>query len=164
MDVSLAKGSCAEQMIEHQVNDHTRARDVDPQGISPARNGLVFEIAATQAVHESDDDQRDDGSGKEGVADQDREVNGPRPALSLKTDAANVSVIPQVRNQEETRSTDGGDHQRAVGRDLTAADLCPSGSHQHGAGAVQTSVDHREDRVVGHDWIMPPAWSSADSR
>src|ERR1041384_4619758 len=93
MDVSLAKGSCAEQMIEHQVNDHTRARDVDPQGISPARNGLVFEIAATQAVHESDDDQRDDGSGKEGVADQDRKVNGPRPALSLKTDAANVSEI-----------------------------------------------------------------------
>src|SRR5689334_8007448 len=64
--------------------------------------------------------------------------------------AADVRVVPQVRNEKEAGGAHRGDHQGAVRCDVAAPDLGASRSHQHRAAAVQARVDDREYRVIRH--------------
>lgn len=72
-------------MIEHEINDYAGYGHIQPERVSPASNGPVPVEALAQSASQCDDHQRDDGSREHSVRDQDAEINGSRPAFTLKS-------------------------------------------------------------------------------
>jgi hypothetical protein len=61
---NLAARSFALHPKEHQINDHPGNRDVQPQGIGPARDHAMPVKLPAQSARESDQHQRHNSDGK----------------------------------------------------------------------------------------------------
>src|SRR3954447_334893 len=79
-------GLRAEDVVEHEVDDDAGDGNVHPDGVGPAGDSAVANILLAECAGESDDHEWHDCCGEDGVADEDGEVEGARPALSLKAD------------------------------------------------------------------------------
>jgi len=95
-------------MIEHQINNDARDRDIQPQRQRPARNSLVSNEVASRCPVKCDEDQWNDDNRQNDVADQDRKIQRSHEALAQKPRLAMVVVIGQIRNQKQCRGKERG--------------------------------------------------------
>src|ERR1019366_3725715 len=139
-----------EDPIEHQVDDHARHRDVEPEGKRPARDGPMPVKLSTQGARERNDHHRHNDHRQDRVRDQDREVEGPRPTGAAKMHRSDVIVVVEIRNQKKRRGSERGQHHGAVRRPVTARDEHTSRDQEQRARSVQRGVDLWEKGEVGH--------------
>ncbi len=129
-----------EQLIQHEVDDDAGDADVHPEREGPARNRPVQRVAGPQCARERDQHQRHDDNGQDRMAQQDREIERARPAVSLKQNVSDVGVIVEVRSEERRRGAERGQHYEPVGSHLFAPDKVTPYQQEHGAGAIEQSI------------------------
>src|ERR1700757_3179572 len=76
--------SNCEPVVEHEVDENTGDRDVEPEREGPAGDGAMAVEALAQGSGQGDDHQGNDDHRKSYMRDQNCEVGGTRPACSLK--------------------------------------------------------------------------------
>lgn len=90
-------------MIEHNVNNDTRDRNVEPERKGPARDPPVpIKIAARRTI-DGHHNQWDDYYGQNDMADQNHEVKRTDSSLPWKRRIAMVVVIGEIRSEEYHR-------------------------------------------------------------
>src|SRR6185503_6146778 len=111
------------QMIEHQVNDHSGHRDVQPHRKCPPSDAPVNHKLSRQGPFQRDDHKRHDGHRQYRVRSKNREVQRPHPAFAGESSdpRSESDVINKIRDQKETRSDDRGNHARAMSCNAFAA-------------------------------------------
>ena len=123
-------------MIEHQVDDHARDRDVQPHRERPARDPEVRDELPAKRPAERHDDERHYRGREHRVRDQHRKVEGTRPTRPFELRRPDVEVINQIRDQKHYRRGHRAHHARAVGFDLLAPDHYVTCHEQREAGQV----------------------------
>src|SRR5215472_3238733 len=91
-------------LIDHEIDNHSGDRHVEPQRQRPARNESMLIKSLEPSAAQRHDNQGHNGRCQDGMRSQQREVRWPNPALPLKQDCfAHANVISQVGNQEKQR-------------------------------------------------------------
>lgn len=75
---------CPDRFVEDEeevVDDDAGDGDVEPDGERPAGDGAVTRKARAQSEIQRDDDERDDGGGKNRVGNENGEINGAYSSL-----------------------------------------------------------------------------------
>src|SRR6266851_8528078 len=88
-------------LINHQIYDHARHANVEPQRQGPPRDQPVFVQFLQPRAAARNQNQRHNHNRQDSVRSQQREVNRPDPALPLKEDyVSHTDVINHVRHKE----------------------------------------------------------------
>ncbi len=140
----VARGGCLEK-IQKRVNHHAGDADVEPYGQGPAGDGAVADEVAHPGAAQSDYGEKRDGGGERGVGDENGEVDGADGAGAREMNRANLRVVDDVADEEETRSAERRGHHAVVQLNLFAADERVSAGEQHGGGGVERCVDGGQD-------------------
>src|SRR5579864_4679810 len=88
--------SRGEPVVEHEVDEDTSDRDVQPEREGPAGNGAMAVEALAQGSGQGDDHQGNDDHRKSYMRDQNCEVDGTRPACSLKVYRSDMGVVVKI--------------------------------------------------------------------
>lgn len=106
-------------------------------------------VLTSESAAEGYQDQWHDHRGEEGMTGEQGKVHRPTPALSGKMMYSDVSMVVEITEQKDHRSTKGGDHGSLVCFDLVARYKAFSRYQQHGSGPVQGCINSREIRESG---------------
>ena len=129
-------------LVDHEVDDDAGDGNVEPEGEGPAGDEAVLVEAFEPSAAESDDDERNDDDGQQGVRDQNGEVDGADPTLSLEEDhPVNAQVIDHVGYEEGAGGNNGGDHEDFVDIALAGTNGGVACREEHGTGAVERGVE-----------------------
>ena len=129
-------------LVDHEVDDDAGDGNVEPEGEGPAGDEAVLVEAFEPSAAESDDDERNDDDGQQGVRDQNGEVDGADPTLPLEEDhPVNAQVIDHVGHEEGAGGNNGGDHEDFVDIALAGTNGGVACREEHGTGAVERGVE-----------------------
>lgn len=130
------------ELIDEEVDDNAGDGNVEPEGESPAGDEAMFVETREPGPAESDDDERNDDNGENGVGREDGEIDGPNPALTLEMDdLVNAHVVDQVGDQEGAGDEEGGDHECFVDVALAGTDGSVASGEENSAGTVEGGVE-----------------------
>jgi len=128
-------------VVEEEVDDDAGDGDVEPEREGPAGDAAMkFELTA-QGAADGDDDKRNDDDGENGVAQEQREIDGADEALSLEADGADLEMVDHIGDEEGGAANESGDHAGAVNVDATPKDSQVAGEEKQRAGGVQAGVE-----------------------
>jgi len=128
--------------VDHEVDDHAGDGNVEPEGEGPAGDEAVLVEAFEPSAAERDDDERNNDDRQQGVRDQNGEVDGADPTLSLEEDhPVNAQVIDHVGYEEGAGGNNGGDHEDFVDVALAGTDGGVACREENGTGAVERGVE-----------------------
>src|SRR5579864_6554019 len=86
-------------LVQHQVDHHACHRDVEPDGQSPPGDFLVLRESAAKCSYHGNACEYGHRSGKQGMTDQNCEINDPCRPGAWEMYRADMRVIGQVRSQ-----------------------------------------------------------------
>ena len=104
-------------MVQHHINNHAGHRHIQPDRQSPARNSFMSGEIRSPGSIQGDHDHWHNDDREYYMGNQDREVKGPDKSLPQELRVTVIVVISKIRNQEESRSDDGGELALQVGPD-----------------------------------------------
>src|SRR5947208_10244295 len=87
------------RLIEKDVDEHARHRDVQPDRQRPARDPAMLRIPRAEAAPERDDGERQHDGGEGHVGNKDDEVQRTDEALARKADRSHLCVIDDVAGE-----------------------------------------------------------------
>lgn len=120
-------------MIQHDINDDSGDRDIDPQWQSPPSDAAVAVKLFAQSARQCDDGERKNYDGQRDVRNEQREINRTDPSLALEQNIADSDVIGDIGNQERGGNKERGQHASPVGTDAAPANHHKSNRKQNGA-------------------------------
>lgn len=129
---------------EEIVDDDARDGDVEPERERPASDGFVAMEAAAQSEIQSDEHERNDGSGENGMADEKRKIRGANWAVAGETDHAGVGVKVEIGSKKARGADEGGEHAGLVLENLAAANEKIARAQKDRAGGVENRVKARK--------------------
>lgn len=129
---------------EKEVDEDAGDGDVEPERKGPAGDGFVAAEASAQRERQSDEHERNDDCGEDGMADEKREIRGANGAVAGKRDDSGVSMEVEIGDEEGDGTGDGGQHADFVLKDLAAANEDVAGREKHSAGGVKTCIQARK--------------------
>ncbi len=107
-------------MIQHEIDNDPGNRHIEPEREGPTGNLDMSIKSPFQCPIDSDQGQRENRRGQDGVGDQDREVESPNRSLPPEMDRPDVIVVREIGDQKE-----GGDRKGRPHTDLVGGDLLP---------------------------------------
>ncbi len=128
-------------MIEHQVHDDTRHTDVQPKRQSNACDLPMPNEVESKSAIEGDYDEWNDYDSQDRVARQDKEVDGPDGARSLKSRRAVIKVISQVGDQKYDRYGQCSELARTMCGHVSRTNEHITEHQQEGTRSIQTRID-----------------------
>lgn len=140
-------GDGGERSVEDEeeiVDDDARDGDVEPERERPASDGFVAMEAAAQSEIQSDEHERNDGSGENGMADEKRKIRGANWAVAGETDHAGVGVKVEIGSKKARGADEGGEHAGLVLENLAAANEKIARAQKDRAGGVENRVKARK--------------------
>ena len=90
-------------MIQHQVNHHTRYRDVQPQRQRPTRNSLVALKISSFSAPNRHDDEGYYHCGEKGMRKKYGEIYRPHDSLPREFRYAVMRVVDDIRDKKKHR-------------------------------------------------------------
>ena len=102
-----------------------------------------------EGAAESDEDQRDDNDGEDGVGEEQGEVDRANQTLSLEGDVADAVVVDEIGNEEGAGDGERGEHEFFVELDFAVADGGVATGEENGAGTVEGGVEGGVGEQVG---------------
>src|SRR5437763_7648864 len=82
------------------------------------------------------------------MRNQNRKIDGPRPALAQESNIADLEVEEQIAGQEQGRCRHGGNHAGAMSRHFSPRYQDAAGEQQGRTGAIQGCVQSGEESVL----------------
>ena len=144
------------ELVDHEIDDNAGDGDVEPEGEGPAGDEAVLVETLQPSAAQSDDDHGHDDNGENGVGQEQSEVDGANPTLTLEMDhLMGASVVDEIGNQEGAGNEESGDHEFLVERDFAGTNRGIAGDEEYSADAVEGGVEGG----VGHGsfrfWVRP---------
>ena len=123
-------------MIEHQINNDTRDRDVPPDRKGPAGNFFMPVKPLPEGAEKRNQCQRDDCGSQDNMAYQDSEIDRTNESLALKCSITCACVINKIGNQEENRHNERRKHGPLMRLPAAIPDKNISDGEEYSAGCV----------------------------
>src|SRR6516164_1861926 len=134
-------------LIDHEIDNHSGDRHVEPQRQRPARNKTMLIKSLEPSAAQRHGNQGHNGCCQDRMRSQQREVRGSNPALPLKQDCfSHANVISQVGNQEKRRYPYRRQHEDFVYVLFSCAYCGVAAGQQDSAEPVQASIQ----RCIGN--------------
>ena len=95
-------------MIEHDVNDDTGNRNIEPKRKRPAGDLAVPDEVSSCSPVRGNQNERDDYDSQHHMSNQNREIERPHNSLPQKARVAVVVMISKIRNYKEGGRSQGG--------------------------------------------------------
>jgi len=127
-------------VVEHQVDEDTRDRDIEPKRECPSGDGTMAGKIAAQRPNEREQHHRDDNGSQKGVGNQDGEIDRAHPARARKFRRPRMGVINGVTDEKGSGRNDRPEHASAMGSDIAAAKEKVTCDEQGSARRIQQSV------------------------
>src|SRR5713226_1321155 len=129
-------------LINHQIYDHARHANVEPQRQRPPRDQPVFVEFLQPRAAQRNQNQRHNHNRQDRVRSQQREVNRPDPALPLKEDQLlHAEVIDHVGRQENSGNSERRNHENLVNVPLPRPDCRITSGEEQRANSVERCVE-----------------------
>ena len=128
---------------EHRVDDDSADRNVEPDGVGPAREFLVCGEASGEREEEGDEDHRQADDGEKNVRrQQDPEVDEAGGGVGLGEEHVAVEdVVGDVGDEKDARDDEGAEHAVAVFDDLATTNVAEADDEEDGAERVEDGVE-----------------------
>ena len=130
-----------EPLVEHQINQNSGDRHIEPDWDRPARDPPVPVPSATKNRNKRQNDQRQRHKGQQNVRGQDRKVHRREPAGVSRRFLANARMISDVANQKTDGRNEGYDHAHHVTAPRAAPDEVPTGGNKNGAHEIKRGIE-----------------------
>src|SRR5215472_3100065 len=148
-------------LIDHEIDDHSGDRHVEPQWQRPTGNATVLIKSLEPSTTQRHDNQGHNGCCQDRMGSQQREIRWSNPALPLKQDCfSRANVISQVGNQEKQRYPYCRQHEDFVYVLFPCAYCCVAAGQQDSAQPVQAGIQ----RCIGNHglttFLMRPSSAS----
>ena len=128
-------------LVQHQVNEDSGNRHVQPDGDRPTRDSLVPVPSATKNRNKRQNDQRQRRKRQQNVRGEDRKVNRRDPAGVSGRFLANARMISDVADQKKNRREEGCDHTRHVTAPRAAPDEVPTCGNKNRAHEIKRGIE-----------------------
>jgi len=128
-------------LVHHEIHDHARDAYIEPQRQRPSRNQLVLVEFLQPSAAQRHQNHRYDDNGQNRVRNQNREVDGSNPTLSVKHHMSHAIVINQIGSQKCRRNPKRGNHEEFVYRHLPTANSDIARDQQDRACAIQNRIE-----------------------
>ena len=90
-------------LIEHQINDHTGYRNIQPQRQRDASDPAMTLEVSSQSAIESNQDKRHDHNSENCMSGENGEIDWARDSLARKARRSVIKVIDEIRDQKQCR-------------------------------------------------------------
>lgn len=137
-------------MVEHEVDEHTRRRDIEPERKCPTSNSFVALKVTAQSPVKSHQSHRHYHRRQNGVREQDGKVNRANPTCPGELGSANLRVINQVTEQKQSGSDHRTKHARFVGFDVAFSDKSIAEKQKASACGVQYGINRWQISDIKH--------------
>ena len=141
-------------LIQHEINDHSRNRNVQPNRHRESPKSTVPIESRAESRDHCDGDQWQDRKGKHQMRNQDDVIDRSDPAAGCKfhgpfSDRAHqAKVIRQITGQEHSRTNKGSDHASYVNTLAVATNSCPPSCNKASTQTVQGRVNRRKIKDI----------------
>jgi len=129
-----------EPLVEHQINENSSERYVQPDWDRPTRDPLVPVPPVTKDRNKRQDDQRQRHKRQQNMRGQNRKVNSCEPARVSGRFLADARMISDVANQEKHGGRESYDHAHHVTAPCTAPDEVPTQRDKNGAHEIKRGI------------------------
>jgi len=128
-------------LVEHQVNEDSGNRHVQPDWDRPTGDSLVPVPSATKNRNKRQNDQRQRRKRQQNVRGEDRKVNRRDPAGVSGRFLANARMISDVADQKTDRREESYDHARHVTAPRAAPDEVPTCGNKNRAHEIKRGIE-----------------------
>ncbi len=140
-------------LVQHEVYDDTRDRNIHPKRPGPTRNRAMCRVTSPEAPAQRDDHHGHNDDRQDYMRHKDQKIDRMPHSFTEKTDFSDVGVKVEIASEKQSRRNDCRDHARAMCGELSANDQPAPNQQQHGARRVQTRNQSREERELFRDRI-----------
>ena len=124
--------------IEHQINEHTGDRDIEPNRHCPFGDAPMPIPTAAEHRNKGEDDERESYKCEENVADQHCEVDSGDCAAGAEVGRAfaGVIMVDEITGEKCARRNDRNNHAGDMALPKIAPNKIPAGADEDGADKI----------------------------
>jgi len=146
---ALAVGS------EHGVDDDAADRNVEPDGVRPARETAMRREASGEREEEGDEDHREADDGEKDMGCQQQpEIDEACGRVGFGEEHVAVQdVVDDVGDEKDARDNESAEHAVAVFDDLATTNVAKTDDQEDCAERVEDGVERGEEGQMGSSYV-----------